>query len=212
MAILASDNFEAYTLGDEIGSLANWTSFYNIGQGPSDIAIRNDGPGGSKSAKSESGLWNWADFDVAAANVVDSKVSCRGKSVVGSVILYLRTVGHSAVSARFPSTGYICIFDTNLNKVEIFRMDGNNTTTSLATAFPAAFGADNVFKFQIEGSSMQGFIDGSSVITASNSTHSTAGKPGIASLWNGNNAWFDDFVVEDFGNAATIGRRRGGRR
>jgi len=205
--IVAQDNFEAHTVGVALETLTDWDAFYQSGSG--NIVIRTDGPGGSKSAKSEAGLWNWGEFNPAAANIVNQIVSCRMKSTTGRVVLTVRTVGHHATGAKFPSTGYICQFLGGTDLVQIERMNGGNSVTVLAstTAVPG-FGADDVIKFQIQGPNMKAFVNGVSVLTAIDSTHTVAGKPGFGGLSSTGVSWVDDFKVESFGGGAALMQRR----
>ena len=138
-----------------------------------------------------------ADFDIVSNGV---NIPNGGNGGGG----YLGVVGRRVNYSTDDSDGYFASIRPSSGRVRLFsRVSG--VATSIATTDAETINFDTFYtvKVDMNGTTIKELIDGSEILSATNSALSAAGDGGLMLSSGDDDQFWDDFLSEDGGGAAT---------
>lgn len=194
MATIFSDDFNR---GDNDSLGGNWTergADFDIVS--NEVKIPNGGnSGGGYSTVFDSGhTYSSADYSVQA----------KTKLITGGGGVYLGVVGRRVNYSTDDSDGYFASIRPSAGRVRLWsRVSG--VTTSLATTDAETISFDTFYtvKVDMNGTTIKEFINGTEILSATNSALSAAGDGGLMLSSGDDDQFWDDFLLEDGSGAAT---------
>ncbi len=130
-------------------------------------------------ARASAGSSAWTDYAVTARI---KPVSLSGSNYV-------------ALGARYQSSANFYFLDLRADRVEIRSFVGNQSTVLSSTSYAVSPGTWYTVTFEVNGSTLKGYINGTQLLTATDSTFSSGAV--ALSTYNAT-AEFDDVIVTDF--------------
>lgn len=194
---LAQDNFNrsngalgGSTMSDGVNT---WTTL----SGSPTVASNKQSGNGSARVTSNTGFAN-ANYSVQAEQYMKGDLSYNGGGVSGELRLYGRIVDSSNYyEAQISSNG-----GTNGEITVYINIVVSGTPTSLVN-FAIEDDGYTTWRFDLDGTSLKLFGDGSQLLTTTDSTYTSTGYPGIASTGPIGTFSSDNFIVK--GTSASSG-------
>ncbi|OCT14822.1 hypothetical protein A8709_11680 [Paenibacillus pectinilyticus] len=172
---LLEDNFESGN-ASSWSVVSGWGTFSVVTDGSTKAYLSNNADKGA--TKSVAGASTWTNYTVEAKAKMEA------------------TSGRIGLVARFVDYNnyYTMSYDNFLKKVFITKLqNGTSTDLVISTAIaPLAAGMYHTLKFTVNGTTLQAYVNGQLIITATDSTFS-AGKIGVYT--HQLKGYFDDVVV-----------------
>lgn len=185
MATILSDNFNRAD-ADSLG--ATWTergADFDIVS--NEVKMINGGTTGYSSAYDSGSTYSSADYTVQVKTKTNSGGSLVG--VAGRRVNYGTDDNDAYFASIRPSAGRVQILK---------RASGIASSVAVTDAETINFGTYYTVKLDMNGTTIKEFIDGSEILSATDSTHSAAGDAGL--MQNDTNEglqFWDDFLSED---------------